>query len=422
MLWLMSERRNVLSDWLALDGERAPRVLSLCFWGAMTLFTLVNAVSSILRTEGTQDVRLPEEMWNFLRISSLAAVVLLSALWLMLPWSADTRAGRRAAALLFYLGTLYFLLWGGFPAFVLTMLAICNAVLVFGTPTAVAYIVIVALTAFITVIFSPGQTPAAALLSTVLVTFQSLAVLIVFGALMEVRRGMTERERLMSELQRAHEQLTRYADRVGELTVTTERTRMAREMHDSVGHYLTVINLTLANAQRFRSLRPEEAWTEVENARGLTQEALQDTRRWVHALRPLKLEGRAGAEAMRSLAEALSGPDIDIDFVQEGEWPSATDEVELACYRMLQEALTNALRHSDADRVRVRVRCSDDIEVDVSDNGVGARAAELDRGTGLTGLRERIGSLGGELSVEERGPEGGVRLRARLPVCTAAQR
>ncbi|GAB2521452.1 sensor histidine kinase [Nocardiopsis aegyptia] len=413
----MSERgKGIASDWLGFDGERAPRVLSLFFWGAMALFTLINAVSPVLRSDGAQAIRLPEEAWDPLRISSLAAVAVLSALWLAVPWSAAAGGRRRAAALCFYVGTLYFLLWGGFPSFVLMMLAICNAVLVFGTPTAVAYIATVALTMFVAVIFSPGQTPAAALLSTALVAFQALAVLIVFGALMQARRGAQERERLMSELELAHGELRRYADRVRDLTVTAERTRMAREMHDSVGHYLTVINLALSNAKRFRTLRPEDAWTEVDDAQRLAREALQDTRRWVRALRPLKLDGRAGAEAMRSLTDSLSGPDIDISLTQEGEWPSVSDETELACYRTLQEALTNALRHSGADRVLVRLRCSDGIEVDVSDNGSGSPADRLARGSGLQGLRERISAAGGDLLVEGRGPEGGVRLSARFPV------
>ncbi|WP_304452175.1 sensor histidine kinase [Nocardiopsis sp. YSL2] len=413
----MSERGNGLAqEWLAFDGERAPRVLSLFFWTAMALFTLINAVSPVLRSDGAQAIRLPEEAWDPLRISSLAAVVLLSALWLAVPWSAATGGRHRAAALCFYAGTLYFLLWGGFPSFVLMMLAICNAVLVFGTPAAVAYIATVALTVFVTVIVSPWQTPAAALLSTALVAFQALAVLIVFGALMQARRGAQEREELMSELELAHGELRGYADRVRDLTVTAERTRMAREMHDSVGHHLTVINLALANAKRFRALRPEEAWTEVDDAQRLAREALQDTRRWVRALRPLTLDGRTGADAMRSLAESLSGPDIDIGLTQDGEWPPISDETELACYRTLQEALTNALRHSGADRVLVRVRCSDGIEVDVSDNGSGSTPDRLAGGGGLRGLRERIGAVGGDLSVEGRGPEGGVRLRARFPV------
>ncbi|WP_198659261.1 sensor histidine kinase [Nocardiopsis sp. FIRDI 009] len=408
-------RKSVSAHWLGFDGERAPRALSLFFWGAMVWFLLFNAVPPALYEEAGQFSRLSNEAGTSLRISGFAVVVVLAVLWFRVPWSTRAGAGARGAALLFYVGTLYFLLWGGFPSFVLMMLAICNAVLVFGTPTAVAYIATVALSAFVTVVFSPGQSPVAALLSMALVAFQSLTILIVFLALMQARQGAIERERLMGELERAHTELRRNADRIGELTVTAERTRMAREMHDSVGHYLTVINLSLSNAQRFRLLRPEDAWTEVRSAQDLAREALRDTRRWVRALRPLKLEGRAGVEAMRSLAESLAGPDIDIRFTQEGEWPDTGDEVELSCYRTLQEALTNALRHSRADRVLVRVRCSDGIELEVGDNGVGADPEALDAGNGLRGLRERIDAVGGHLRVEGRGAAGGVRLLARFP-------
>jgi hypothetical protein len=122
------------SAWLGFDGERAPRVLSLFFWGAMALVTLINAAAPVLVTDGGADILLPEAAWGAVRVSGLVAVGLLSALWLVLPWSASAGGRRRAAAPCFYAGTFYFLLWGGFPSFVLTMLAVCNAVLVSGPP------------------------------------------------------------------------------------------------------------------------------------------------------------------------------------------------------------------------------------------------------------------------------------------------
>src|SRR5690606_24873213 len=87
--------------------------------------------------------------------------------------------------------------------------------------------------------------------------------------------------------------------RVRELTVAEERARMAAEMHDSIGHHLTVIKLGLENAERFRDRRPEAAWEEVRQAKELTVAALADARRWVRALRPLPLDGHLGSEALR---------------------------------------------------------------------------------------------------------------------------
>jgi signal transduction histidine kinase len=102
------------------------------------------------------------------------------------------------------------------------------------------------------------------------------------------------------------------------LTVAEERARMSREMHDSLGHYLTVINVGLQNAQRFREKWPEAAWAEVEEAGGLTREALSEVRRWVRALKPLALEDRASPEAMVALARSLEGTDLEVRFTVEG--------------------------------------------------------------------------------------------------------
>ena len=92
---------------------------------------------------------------------------------------------------------------------------------------------------------------------------------------------------------------------------------MSREMHDSLGHYLTVINVGLQNAQRFREKRPEAAWAEVEEARSLTREALSEVD-WVRALKPLALEDRASPEAMAALARSFEGTGLDVRFAVEG--------------------------------------------------------------------------------------------------------
>jgi signal transduction histidine kinase len=106
------------------------------------------------------------------------------------------------------------------------------------------------------------------------------------SAMVEARRRREKTEDLLGELEAVHAELERYAERGKELTVSGERARMSREMHDSLGHYLTVINVGLQNAQRFREKRPESAWAEVEEARDLTREALSEVRRWVRVLKP----------------------------------------------------------------------------------------------------------------------------------------
>ncbi|RNL86256.1 sensor histidine kinase [Halostreptopolyspora alba] len=237
----------------------------------------------------------------------------------------------------------------------------------------------------------------------------------VFRALDRARRKAEETRRLLAELRAAHEELRRYSGLVRDLTVAEERARMARDMHDSVGHYLTVINMDLTNAERFRAARPEDAWQEVHHARQLAQEALADTRRWVRAMRPLRLQGHNGIDALRMLTGSFDGTGIEVRLRVVGEEPELDEVTELVCYRVVQEGCTNALRHSGATLVEAELSGDESaVVVTVRDNGVGADTAEVADGFGLRGLRERVAAAGGEVTV--RSPEsGGFEVSATVP-------
>jgi signal transduction histidine kinase len=234
--------------------------------------------------------------------------------------------------------------------------------------------------------------------------------------MVEARRRREETEKLLAELEAAHSELERYAERVRELTVAEERARMSREMHDSLGHYLTVINVSLQNAQRFKEKRPEAAWEEVEEARGLTREALSEVRRWVRALKPLALEERAGPEALAALASSFEGTGFDVRFTVEGPERELPGEAELVLYRALQEGLTNALKHSKARRVTASLAFGEEsVSLTVADDGEGAPKGASEKGFGLATLGERAGALGGVLSAGNS-TEGGFALRVELPM------
>lgn len=247
------------------------------------------------------------------------------------------------------------------------------------------------------------------------------------AALVEARRRREETEELLGELEAAHAELRRYSARVRDLTVAEERARMAREMHDSVGHYLTVVNVGLENAQRFRTTRPDAAWEEVGQAKNLTREALAETRRWVRALKPLTLEDRAGPDAMAALARSFEGTGWAVGFDVAGAPRDLPGETELVLYRALQEGLTNALRHANAQRVRASLAFDDGdgghVRLTVADDGRGApddtagatREHPPDGGFGLAALHERAEAAGGTVSPASA-PDGGFVLRVELPV------
>ena len=185
-----------------------------------------------------------------------------------------------------------------------------------------------------------------------------------------------------------------------------ERLRLARELHDVAGHKLTALRLNLRVLEGDPALaaRPELALSQQ-----LAQELLGDLRGVVHALRDGR--GLDLATALRALAAPLPRPalELHIDPEVRVDDPAVAE----ALLRLVQEALTNAARHADADRLSVRLsRDGDGLRVHVEDDGR-VRGA-LREGSGLTGMRERIAALGGEFACS-RTPSGGLALHARLP-------
>lgn len=191
-----------------------------------------------------------------------------------------------------------------------------------------------------------------------------------------------------------------------------ERVRIARELHDSLTHSISVIRVQAGVAlhlARKRGEEPAPALVAVEEA------AKDATRELRETLTMLRDDEGHRLSRVKSLADRYRGLGFDIDLECAVDETAVLDaEADHAAYRIVQEALTNAVRHSAGDRVRVRVRHADDaLLVEVADNG---RAREFTPGRGLTGMRERADALGGTLDV---GPgEYGFTVTARLPMAT----
>jgi signal transduction histidine kinase len=204
--------------------------------------------------------------------------------------------------------------------------------------------------------------------------------------------------------------------------VTEERARIARELHDVVGHSVSVMTVQASAVRRL--LRPEqqrerEALLIVEQT---GREALAEMRRMVGVLRRPEeapaLAPQPSLEHLGKLVEQAREAGLPVELRVEGDPLPLPAGVDLTAYRLVQEGLTNALKHARAQRAQVVVRYSDgDIEVTVSDDGQGAGSGD-GGGHGLVGMRERVAVYGGELEAGP-GPEGGYRLRARLPLAPA---
>jgi signal transduction histidine kinase len=221
-------------------------------------------------------------------------------------------------------------------------------------------------------------------------------------------------EQLSTALEQANVQLAEYATQAEELAMTQERNRLAREIHDSLGHTLTVVNVQIEAARAVMESDPARALDALTKVQDLAQKGLTQVRQSVAALRESPVRDRPLADAIRPLVTEVESSGIVTDFQVIGEPYELEHKAALAMYRAAQEGLTNVCRHARASRVDISLDFQHaEIRLEVLDNGVGA--AQLKEGFGLLGIRERMQLLGGRMQVETATGEG-FRLEVLVPV------
>jgi signal transduction histidine kinase len=239
--------------------------------------------------------------------------------------------------------------------------------------------------------------------------FAGLAVAVMPAMIGVVRRDRRETERQERDLDRR-----RYA--------YEERLRIAREVHDVVGHSLSVINMQAGVALHVLDKRPDQVAESLEAIKKTSKEALAELRTTLEVFREPgpdepraprpglgRLDDLVGAlrSAGREIVVEQAAPDLD-------RLPAAVDQ---AAFRIIQEALTNVVRHAGQAAATVRIDRTDSLlAVEVADSAVGQ--APLVEGNGIRGMRERARAVGGRLDIG-RGTAGGVVVRAELPVAEA---
>ncbi len=223
-----------------------------------------------------------------------------------------------------------------------------------------------------------------------------------------------EVERLAAELAEANRKLREYAAQAEELAIARERNRLAREIHDSLGHYLTVIHVQIEAARAVMENDRQRALEALSKAQSLVHEGLAEVRRSVAALRASPTESRSLPEAVAMLVEECRAAGILAELAVHGEPRPLSPQAELTLYRAAQEGLTNVRKHAHASRAGVTLdyREPGAVRLVVQDNGVGND--KTDGGFGLLGLRERASLLGGEVRIVTA-PGQGFTLEVRLP-------
>jgi signal transduction histidine kinase len=237
-------------------------------------------------------------------------------------------------------------------------------------------------------------------------------VVVITQLAVKEQRARSEVERLLGELRDANDQLRQYAAKVEELATVNERNRLAREIHDSLGHYLTVVIVQIEAATAIMETDRERSLDGLRKAQALAQKGLADVRRSVTALRASN-EYRSLVESLNTLFEECRTSGVAVSFQLIGTPRKLSPSVELALYRAAQEALTNVRKHSQAESATVTLDYSGDtVWLTVDDEGVGAE--EPKKGFGLVGLHERVQLLGGEIEIETAASQG-FTLKIGLP-------
>jgi signal transduction histidine kinase len=249
---------------------------------------------------------------------------------------------------------------------------------------------------------------------------------VIFGTVWLIGDNVGTRRELLASLRERARQAEENRDEEARRAVAEERARIARELHDVVAHHMSVMIVQAGAARRILPSDPDRAAEVLTSVESTGREAMNEMRRMLGVLRSDD-EDAAGMTPQPSVVDlselvahcAEAGLEVSLDV--EGEPTDVPPGVGLSAYRIVQEALTNTLKHAGPATASVRVTYRPDrLDVEVCDDGRGASAGSAARSTGhgLVGMRERVDVFGGELTTGPR-PGGGFAVRAQLPLESA---
>ena len=217
----------------------------------------------------------------------------------------------------------------------------------------------------------------------------------------------------------AREQLRQYALKAEDRATVYERNRIAREIHDSVGHVLTAQTIQLNNAIAYWQIQPDKAYQFLTEAKHSVTTALQEIRHSIQTLRSHPLQGKKLENALCLLFRDFSSrtriqPDRNFKLDR-----SLTEEIKLTVYRTVQEALTNIVKHSNAKSVKINLQTfARHLYLSIEDNGKGFNPEQNTTGFGLQGMKERITSLNGKIEISSE-LNSGCRIIVYIPYQTS---
>jgi signal transduction histidine kinase len=240
---------------------------------------------------------------------------------------------------------------------------------------------------------------------------------IVFPAAWVLGDNLRTRRAYLAALEERAERAERERDEQARRAVAEEQARIARELHDVLAHNVSVMVVQAAAARDVFDTQPGRARESLRSIEQTGRAALRELRRLLGAVRTedAELAPQPGLARLPELVDQVRRAGLAVDLHVEGPTRPLAAGVDLAAYRVVQEALTNTIKHAGASTADVRVVYVDGrVELEVADDGVGPSANGANGGQGLIGMRERVALYGGDLETTVR-PDGGFLVRASLP-------
>lgn len=211
-------------------------------------------------------------------------------------------------------------------------------------------------------------------------------------------------------LQQANARLTHFASALEDLTVSRERNRMARELHDTLAHTLTGLSVTLETIRAYWDVEPVRARELLDRSLETTRRGLEETRRALKSLRASPLEDMGLGLALRQMVEsAAARAHLDAELALPDPMPTLSPDVEQCIYRVAQEAVDNIVHHANAKRLILRLaKDGEGVSLVIADDGMGfdRRDRTLSDRFGLVGMSERAELVGGSLTIDSHPGKG----------------
>ncbi len=246
--------------------------------------------------------------------------------------------------------------------------------------------------------------------SMVAIFINSLFLSFAFAVSYLARRQLDEKERAeealkklnrsRSDLEKAYLKLIEASKDREQLVAAEERTRLARELHDTLAHTLTAIIVSLEAGKKLVEKEPRKALNEINKSQDQARKGLDEVRQTVKTLRSRKSEKLAFTDAIKGLTRDYSGSDIDIRLDFENT-ATLSPSLEPTLYRIVQESITNSIRHGAAKLIQIRLKqAENELVLEIEDNGKGC--SDLSEGYGLRGIRERVLEIGGQVYFQSK--------------------